>query len=41
MEDVESSITDILADLRHLCDKNGLDFATRDKTAYMHYLAEK
>lgn len=37
----ESSITDLLTDLRHLCDKQGYDFADLDKRAYIHYCGEK
>lgn len=36
----EELVCDILADLRHLCDKLGLDFAERDAVAYEHYSAE-
>jgi hypothetical protein len=41
MEPVESAIKDVLADLRHLCDKYDLDFADLDATAYTHYIHEK
>ena len=34
------NITDMLADLRHLCDAKNIDFADRDRIAYDHYLAE-
>lgn len=34
------NITDMLADLRHLCDVKGIDFANRDRIAYDHYCAE-
>lgn len=34
-------VTDILADLRHLCDKRGYDFGALDRSAYQHYAAEK
>lgn len=37
---VEECISDLLADLRHLCDKSGYDFAKRDRVAYENYLAE-
>lgn len=36
----ETDITDLLADIRHFCDANGLDFANLDRMAYQHYLAE-
>jgi hypothetical protein len=34
------TICDMLADLRHLCDADGLDFAELDRRAYQHYCAE-
>lgn len=34
-------VTDMLADLRHLCDQEELDFAKLDKLAYEHYLRER
>ncbi len=40
-EDLEDVVVDILTDLRHLCDAEGLDFAQHDRTAYQHYLEEK
>ncbi len=33
-------IADLLADLRHLCDALGLDFAELDSRAYDHYICE-
>jgi hypothetical protein len=33
-------VTDLLTDLRHYCDQNGIDFAHRDATAYQHYIEE-
>ena len=33
-------VTDLLADLRHFCDKEGLDFGELDSTAHRHYTAE-
>lgn len=41
IEDKRASVTDILADLRHYCDKNKLDFADCDRIAYGHYTEEK
>lgn len=35
------TIVDILADIRHLCDTLGLDYAFLDKQAYLAYLKEK
>lgn len=35
-----TAITDLLADLRHLCDAKGLDFADLDRIAYNHYSHE-
>ena len=40
-EDPEAGVTDLLADLRHLCDGLGWDFATLDGAAYRHYAEEK
>jgi hypothetical protein len=38
---VETAITDLLADVRHLCDLlNFTDFAELDRAAYLHYSAE-
>lgn len=34
------AIADVLADLRHLCDRLGLDFARIDKQAHGHYISE-
>jgi hypothetical protein len=31
---------DLLSDLRHYCDSQGLDFGLCDRRAYDHYLAE-
>jgi hypothetical protein len=43
-EDTESdpvaSITDILADLRHLCNTLGIDYAECNRMAAMHYREE-
>jgi hypothetical protein len=35
------NVVDMLADLRHLCDVNGWDFADLDRQAYQHYSTEK
>ena len=35
------TITDMLADLRHLCDALGLDYGKLDDMAYQHYTEEK
>lgn len=32
-----ANITDMLTDLRHLCDAEGLSFAECDRAAYRHY----
>ncbi|MDP3071120.1 MAG: hypothetical protein Q8N18_12590 [Opitutaceae bacterium] len=40
-DDPEAGVTDLLADLRHLCDALGWDFATMDSAAYRHYTEEK
>lgn len=39
-EEGETAVTDILTDLRHYCDANGIVFWTADNTAYGHYLHE-
>lgn len=39
--DKEANLTDLLTDLRHYCDSQGLDFADADRRAYQHYLEEK
>lgn len=36
----DSAIVDLLANLRHLCDREGLDFAELDSMAYIHYITE-
>ena len=35
------NVTDMLTDLRHLCDVNGWDFADLDRQAYEHYIGER
>lgn len=37
---LQDALTDSLADLRHLADAAGLDFAAIDRTAYRHYSDE-
>lgn len=39
--DVEASISDVLADLRHLCDAHDINFAEQDRMAYANYAAER
>jgi len=36
-----ANITDMLTDLRHLCDAEGLSFADLDRVAYRHYCQER
>lgn len=36
----EECLSDLLGDLRHLCDRWGLDFAERDGVGHRNYLAE-
>lgn len=37
----EDSITDLLTDLRHLCDGLAINFYDAVGRSYLHYLAEK
>ena len=37
----QENVTDMLTDLRHLCDVKGWDFADLDRQAYQRYLTEK
>ncbi len=37
---VQGCLIDFLADARHLCDREGEDFARLDRIAYQHYLTE-
>ncbi len=39
--DPQASLIDLLADLRHLCDRMDWDFAKLDRAAYPRYAAEK
>lgn len=41
INDEQASITDILTDLRHWCDKRKVNFAQAMNMSYDHYLAEK
>jgi len=36
----QDSLMDLLADLRHLCDRDGLDFAECDRTAQDYYVGD-
>lgn len=36
-----ANITDMLTDLRHLCDAENLSFADLDRVAYGHYCPER
>lgn len=38
--EVDTQLSDLLADLRHLCDALGLDYDAADATAHMHYCRE-
>lgn len=38
---VAHKVTDMLTDLRHLCDQEALDFGKLDRLAYEHYLRER
>src|SRR4051794_20270510 len=40
LEDSGCAVSDILADLRHICDEKGFDFAELDRVGYAHYRAE-
>ena len=35
------SVTDLLADVRHFCDRWDIDFGAVDRLAYLHYTEEK
>ncbi len=37
---IDYAITDLLVDLRHLCDFKGLSFVDHDRTAHDHYTEE-
>ena len=41
MEDPAAIAADMLADLRHYCDTNGLDFADCDRRGRDHYTNEQ
>jgi hypothetical protein len=38
---MNTEMVDLLADLRHLCDREGWDFGEVDRKAYQLYLLEK
>ena len=38
--DLESAITDMLSDLRHVCDRFGYAYGDLDSNAYVQYLDE-
>ena len=40
-EPPETLITDALADMRHLCDADGVSYSAADRMAQSHYLDEK
>jgi hypothetical protein len=40
-ESPETLITDALADMRHLCDADGVSYSAADRIAQSHYLDEK
>ncbi len=42
LEDADpgAAVTDVLADVRHFCDRHGLCFGDLDRAAYGHYLEE-
>jgi hypothetical protein len=40
-EDAQERLTDLLADLRHLCRREGTDFADAVRTSEMHFEAEE
>lgn len=37
---LEECISDLLGDMRHLCDKYGLDFAERDEVGQRNYISD-
>jgi len=39
-EDLDTMVTDALADLRHMCDVHSIDFYNCDRIAYSHYVVE-
>ena len=39
-EDVATAVRDLLADLRHYCDEQGVDFGAEDRVAHCNYLVE-
>lgn len=39
-DEIDSTIIDMLADLRHFCDSKSLNFADLDRVAYRLYIRE-
>lgn len=39
--EIEEGISDLLSDIRHLCDSMNIDFAKCDRRAYYNYVEEK
>lgn len=39
-DNIATAVSDMLCDMRHLCDREGLDFAVQDRIARQNYLAE-
>jgi len=39
-DEKDAAVIDLLANLRHYCDHYRFDFATLDRLAYQHYVAE-
>ncbi|HEY7555285.1 MAG TPA: hypothetical protein VIH18_10810 [Candidatus Binatia bacterium] len=39
-DDLRDAIIDLLADLRHLCDVEGLDFSAINRRSYLYYRQE-
>lgn len=37
---LETAVSDLLGDIRHLCDNEGLEFAKLDRRGHGHYTAE-
>lgn len=37
---LEECLSDLLGDIRHMCDKHGIDFAERDGVGHRNYQAE-
>lgn len=39
--DTATDVSDLLADIRHLCDAEGIDFHAESDRSYRHYIEEK